>query len=124
MKLLTGLLAAASMASLATTSPDNQSVLLMTGDGKTTTIGPAHLWNPNDPAFVGFEIVKESVVVQAGPHAMYDNGVDGELNSDYGQGFIDYPTGHYYIVFNEAPAKSVPVTMNFKVAKPPPSAVN
>ncbi len=79
---------------------------------------PLSLFNHHDPQFAGAEVAKGSISISDGLTTLKDNGTDGKLISQGGQGFIDYASGSYYVIFANPPVEGSDIVATFEYNKP------
>jgi hypothetical protein len=99
------------------------SITIATGDGSKKVFGPDFLWNRNhNQELQGSQLVPGSVYfkVANGSATLQDNGQDGQLEGGYGNGFVDYSTGLYYIMLNSPLPENVDLNAIFKVEQSQP----
>ncbi|MDP1835972.1 MAG: hypothetical protein Q8K75_08610 [Chlamydiales bacterium] len=96
-------------------------VVIAEGDGTTNVFGPKFLWDHEHNADLqGLQLVPGTIFFKLtdGSATLQDNGTDGELvKSNYGNGFVDYNTGLYYLILANPPAQNVNVTATFDMKK-------
>ncbi len=101
--------------SAAPDKPAEITVKLASGDGNNKVFGPTFLFHRSDPQFKDQEVVKGTVSLTDGVTTFRDNGEDGTLIGGYGQGFIDYPSALYYVIFNNPPPAGSDITATFQL---------
>lgn len=106
---------------LAANANESHMIVIAKGDGITKVFGPQFLWDHEHNADLqGLQLVPGTIFFKLtdGSATLQDNGTDGELvKSNYGNGFVDYNSGLYYLILVNPPAENVNVTATFDMKK-------